>query len=163
MKCPSCLQNNDRVLETRVLHEAEITRRRRECLDCGKRFTSHERIEEQAIMTLKRDGTQELFNGQKIIEGLVRAFGKRSFAREQIESIVEIIEKNLREQKILQIASSEIGELVLDQLKLVDEVAYIRFASVYRKFSSAFEFTQVVQSVFIIHGGVHEKEAARNI
>ena len=144
MKCPACGHNEDKVLESRSMQSGEITRRRRECFKCKHRYTTHERIEEQAILVRKRSGLKELFNGKKILKGLIRAFEKRPFEIKDMENLVFEIEQDLRDRKVLEIPSDHIGTLILDKLQTIDQVAYIRFASVYRKFNTAQEFTNEV-------------------
>ena len=147
MKCPACGNQEDKVLESRTLQDFEITRRRRECIGCGYRFTTHERIEEQPLMVIKSDKTRELFNPAKIEKGLIRAFVKRPFQPSDISKIVADIERDLRDQRVFEIESEDIGRLVMGKLKNVDPVAYIRFVSVYRKFEDAQEFMNEVQQI----------------
>lgn len=147
MKCPACGNQEDKVLESRSLQDFEITRRRRECIGCGYRFTTHERIEEQPLMVIKSDKTRQLFDPAKIEKGLLRAFVKRPFELSDVAKLVADIERDLRDQRVFEIESVDIGRLVMGKLKNLDPVAYIRFVSVYRKFENAEEFMNEVQQI----------------
>jgi len=156
MKCPACASQEDKVLESRSLQDFEITRRRRECINCGHRYTTHERIEEQPLMVIKSDKTRELFNPAKIEKGLIRAFVKRPFEPSEISKIVADIERDLRDQRVFEIRSEDIGTLVMSKLKNLDPVAYIRFVSVYRKFENAEEFMNEVQQILTIDKTINQ-------
>lgn len=148
MRCPHCNENNDKVIESRTLAGGDCIRRRRECLACGFRFTSYERIEEKKIMVIKSDGRREPFDIKKIERGIRRALEKRPVASSTIENLLDEIEDTVSVQAERdEIASSELGELVLSKLLPVDKVAYVRFASVYKKFNNLNEFIQEVQKM----------------
>jgi transcriptional repressor NrdR len=140
MKCPFCAFVNDKVVDSRESKEAESIRRRRECLQCGKRFTTYERIDEIPYMVVKKDGRREKFERQKVLNGLLRACEKRPVSMGKLEQIVNeaeafVIDSAERERK-----SSEIGELIMNRLRKLDKVAYVRFASVYLDFKDVQEF-----------------------
>jgi transcriptional repressor NrdR len=140
MKCPFCGFINDKVVDSRESKEAESIRRRRECLKCGKRFTTYERIDEIPYMVVKKDGRREKFERQKVLSGLLRACEKRPISMGKLEQIVNeaesfVIDSPERERK-----TSEVGELIMNHLKKIDKVAYVRFASVYMDFKDVKEF-----------------------
>ncbi|MBI5229062.1 transcriptional repressor NrdR [Candidatus Micrarchaeota archaeon] len=145
MKCPYCSFPETRVLDSRETEDLEATRRRRECEKCGKRFTTYERIEEVELIVIKRDGRREKFSREKLKNGIMKACEKRPVGVEKIEGLVDEIEMELRNMNSTEIASSVIGEMVMKRLKRLDEVAYIRFASVYRAFADAESFEKEVQ------------------
>jgi transcriptional repressor NrdR len=134
MRCPYCGHFGTRVLDSRPSNENRSIRRRRECDSCNHRFTTFEVVEETPIMVIKKDGTREEFSREKILRGLIRACEKRPVALETLENIVNSIENNLRSAGNQEFPSEEIGEKVMDELYKVDEVSYVRFASVYRQF-----------------------------
>jgi transcriptional repressor NrdR len=134
MRCPYCGHFGTRVLDSRPSNENRSIRRRRECDSCNQRFTTFEIVEETPIMVIKKDGTREEFSREKILRGLIRACEKRPVALETLENIVNNIENNLRSAGNQEFPSEEIGEKVMDELYKVDEVSYVRFASVYRQF-----------------------------
>ena len=136
MKCPKCFHKHSRVLDSRPHEDGDEIRRRRECERCGFRFRTYERKEEAPLIIKKRDGTRQEFNRDKIIRGLMRACEKRPVAIETIEKIAHDIEQEIRQSEKPEIESQEIGEMILDRLSEIDEVAYVRFASVYRQFDS---------------------------
>lgn len=140
MKCPYCETDEDQVLDSRPAQAGTAIRRRRECAGCGRRFTTYEIIERNALMVAKRDGRREPFNRQKLVSGLLLALRKRPVSREQVDKLVEGVEARLAEQYRLEVPSRELGEIVLDRLRELDPVAYVRFASVYRQFDSAEQF-----------------------
>ena len=133
MRCPSCQHNNNRVLDSRPVDDSRSIRRRRECEECGYRFTTFEKVEELPLIVVKKEGTREEFSREKILRGLIRACEKRPVALKQLEDITAEIEKELRSNAVSEINSEDIGEMVMDRLAEVDEVAYVRFASVYRQ------------------------------
>jgi transcriptional repressor NrdR len=147
MKCPFCEGTEDKVLESREVDDANIIRRRRECLSCRGRFTSYERIEERPLMVQKRDGRREQFSRDKVVKGILHACEKRPVAIDAIETIVDEIEKELHREGGREVMSSKIGELVMEKLHAADKVAYIRFASVYRKFEHVSEFLKEVKEL----------------
>lgn len=134
MKCPYCGYEESKVIDSRPADEGERIRRRRECLKCGKRFTTHEVIETVPIVVVKRDKSREVFDRAKLTAGILRACEKRPVSIQQIEKMVDNIEAQLQSSLDREVTSLSIGELTMDQLKSVDEVAYVRFASVYRQF-----------------------------
>ena len=140
MKCPICSHPESKVLDSRPSNEGSSIRRRRECLACQKRFTTFETIEIMSFMVVKKDKTRELFDRSKVKKGIVRACEKRPVTMDQIESAVSEIEQQLLSTMRSEIPSAEVGELVMDKLKELDEVAYVRFASVYRQFKDITTF-----------------------
>ena len=140
MKCPICSHPESKVLDSRPSNEGASIRRRRECLACQKRFTTFETIEIMSFMVVKKDKTRELFDRSKVKKGIVRACEKRPVTMEQIENAVSEIEQQLLASMRSEISSTEVGELVMDKLKDLDEVAYVRFASVYRQFKDITTF-----------------------
>ncbi len=134
MRCPACHHNGTRVLDSRPSHEGRSIRRRRECEACHHRFTTFEMIEEVPLIVVKKDGTREEFDRDKIIRGLIRACEKRPVPLEVLENIVNEVERELRGEGKNEVNSHDVGELVMDRLAVVDDVAYVRFASVYRQF-----------------------------
>lgn len=140
MKCPICSHPESKVLDSRPSNEGTSIRRRRECLACQKRFTTFETIEIMSFMVVKKDKTRELFDRSKVKKGIVRACEKRPVTMEQIENAVLEIEQQLLSTMRSEIPSNEVGELVMDKLKDLDEVAYVRFASVYRQFKDITTF-----------------------
>jgi transcriptional repressor NrdR len=140
MKCPYCGNLGDKVVDSRESKEGEVIRRRRECLECGKRFTSYERIDEIPYMVVKKDGTRERFDRQKLVNGLLKACEKRPVSLKSIEGIADRVESTLQERAEREMATAEIGAFVMDELKKLDKVAYVRFASVYRHFRDLGEF-----------------------
>jgi transcriptional repressor NrdR len=140
MKCPYCGHLGDKVVDSRESREGEVIRRRRECLDCGKRFTSYERIDEIPYMAVKKDGTRERFDRQKLIQGLLKACEKRPVSVASLEAIADRVETALQERSDREISTADIGAFVMEELKKLDKVAYVRFASVYRHFRDIGEF-----------------------
>ncbi|RSK28117.1 transcriptional regulator NrdR [Bacillus sp. HMF5848] len=134
MKCPSCQHNGTRVLDSRPVDDAKSIRRRRECEQCQYRFTTFERVEEPPLIVVKKEGTREEFSRDKILRGLIKACEKRPVALQQLEDIANDVEKELRHIGASEVKSEIVGEMVMDRLALIDEVAYVRFASVYRQF-----------------------------
>jgi len=140
MKCPFCGHQEDKVVDSRASSEGIAIRRRRECLSCGKRFTTYEHIEEQRLMVIKKDGRREPFDRNKLLAGLVKACEKRPISMDQIEQLVDEIERDLSRNFDREVPSRQIGERVMKRLHDVDPVAYVRFASVYREFKDAEQF-----------------------
>ncbi|GKW46740.1 MULTISPECIES: transcriptional regulator NrdR [unclassified Planococcus (in: firmicutes)] len=134
MKCPACQHNGTRVVDSRPVDDMKSIRRRRECEACGYRYTTFEKVEEMPLIVVKKDGSREEFSREKVLRGLIRACEKRPVPLEVLESVVFDIEKDLRRQGNAEVKSEEVGELVMDRLAGIDEVAYVRFASVYRQF-----------------------------
>lgn len=140
MKCPFCGHLGDKVVDSRESKEGEVIRRRRECLDCGRRFTSYERIDEIPYMVVKKDGTRERFERQKLVSGLLKACEKRPVSIAAIESVADKIEARLQDRPEKEMGTEEVGAIVMEELKRLDKVAYVRFASVYRSFRDVGEF-----------------------
>jgi transcriptional repressor NrdR len=140
MRCPYCASSSNRVIDSRVSRDGFAIRRRRECEECGRRFTTYERVEESLPMVVKKDGSREAFDRQKIINGMKRACEKRPVSAEVIERIADQIERQLLESGEREVHSSVVGEGVMAALHRLDEVAYVRFASVYRSFKDINEF-----------------------
>ncbi|MED3661963.1 transcriptional regulator NrdR [Ureibacillus sp. FSL K6-8385] len=134
MRCPSCHHNGTRVIDSRPVDDNKEIRRRRECESCGYRFTTFEKVEETPLIVVKKDGSREEFSREKVLRGLIRACEKRPVPLEQLEQIVYDIEKELRRIGNSEVRSVDVGEMVMDELAKIDEVAYVRFASVYRQF-----------------------------
>lgn len=140
MKCPVCQEDNDRVIDSRASHDGFAIRRRRECLGCGHRYTTYERIEGAAIKIVKKDGTREPFDRLKIKRGLEQACWKRPVSDAQLEAVVSAVENDLEGRFDLEVPSREVGELVMRHLRRLDQVAFVRFASVYRQFEDVHDF-----------------------
>jgi len=140
VKCPFCGNLDDKVVDSREGKEGEVIRRRRECVNCGRRFTSYERIDEIPYMVVKKDGTRERFERQKVIAGLLKACEKRPVSVSSLEAVANQVESTLQERPDKEISTEEIGALVMDALRTLDAVAYVRFASVYRHFRDIGEF-----------------------
>ena len=147
MRCPYCGHIEEKVVDSREGKDGGVIRRRRECLKCHHRFTTYERIEEIHFMVVKKDGRREPFDRQKLLNGLLRATQKRPVSVAQLEAIVDDIEGRLSEKPDREISSSEVGELVMAQLHDLDEVAYVRFASVYRQFKDVHQFVEEVKGL----------------
>ncbi len=144
MQCPVCHYTNSRVLESRSAESGKSIRRRRECLQCQHRFTTYERIEFVPITVMKRDGKRESFDRSKLLRGMVRACEKTGLSASDLESIIDEIEAELQQRSQREIPTQEIGELVLQRLKSLSEVAYVRFASVYRQFQGIRDFAEAL-------------------
>lgn len=140
MKCPFCAHLGDKVVDSRESKEGEVIRRRRECLECGRRFTSYERIYEIPYMVVKKDGSRERFERQKLIAGLLKACEKRPVSVSALERIADRVESTLQEKSEKEMTTDEIGAFVMQELRGLDAVAYVRFASVYRHFRDIGEF-----------------------
>ena len=142
MKCPYCGFEESKVIDSRSADDGERIRRRRECLKCGKRFTTHEIVETVPVIVVKRDKSRESFDRNKLTNGLIRACEKRPVSIQQIENIVNDIESKLQSSLEREVTTQQIGELAMDQLKKIDEVSYVRFASVYRQFKDINTFME---------------------
>lgn len=140
MKCPFCGFGDSKVVDSRPTDEGTSIRRRRECLQCLKRFTTYETVERMPLMLIKRDGTRQAYDRQKLLNGLIKACEKRPVSLMQLEQIVDNVEQKVFSSLENEISSMVIGELVMDQLRMVDEIAYVRFASVYRQFKDISSF-----------------------
>jgi transcriptional repressor NrdR len=149
MKCPFCNHLEDKVIDSRETSEGTIIRRRRECLNCGKRFTTYEKLREKIpYIVIKRDGRQEPFDREKMVAGIMKACEKTSIDAEAVESLVDEIESTLQSKYDKEVKSQELGELVMERLHSLDEVAYLRFASVYRHFKDAEAFMEEIKEKF---------------
>ena len=147
MKCPFCSNADTKVIDSRPTEEGYAIRRRRGCDNCGKRFTTYEKVEETILMVAKKDARREVFDRNKILNGIVKACEKRPVSMTQIEGMVDDIEKTLNNLMEKEVTSDYIGELVIEQLKKVDEVAYVRFASVYRQFTDVNTFIREIEKL----------------
>lgn len=147
MKCPFCRDLENKVIDSRLSKEGDVIRRRRECLQCTRRFTTYERAEEALPMVVKKDGRRETFDRMKIVAGLKRACEKRPVSIEAIEAVVDRIERGLQERGEKELPSSSIGEALMRELHGLDKVAYVRFASVYRSFEDIGEFMEELQAL----------------
>lgn len=140
MKCPFCGHLADKVVDSRESREGEVIRRRRECLECSRRFTSYERIDEIPFMVVKKDGSRERFERQKLIAGMLKACEKRPVSVAALEAVADQVEVAMQDRPEKEIATAEIGQCVMHELRRLDKVAYVRFASVYRHFRDINEF-----------------------
>lgn len=147
MNCPFCSRNNDRVVDSRESRDGATVRRRRECLECGRRFTSYEQIENIPYLVVKTDGRREEFSRSKLLTGLLKACEKRPIPAREQEEIVEEIEQRLHQKEEREITTREIGTTVMKRLRELDPVAYVRFASVYRRFEDVGAFVEEVKSL----------------
>ncbi|NLO21619.1 MAG: transcriptional repressor NrdR [Syntrophomonadaceae bacterium] len=147
MRCPYCNEMESRVVDSRASEDGSSIRRRRECIMCHRRFTTYERLEEKPLMVIKRGGTREQFSREKLLNGITRACEKRPVSMEKIENMVAEIERHLRDEFDREVSSRIIGEKVMDKLKETDDVAYIRFASVYRQFADVNSFIQTIEQL----------------
>ncbi len=147
MQCPFCQHPDNRVLESRSTEAGQSIRRRRECLNCQRRFTTYERIEFVPVTVLKQDGQRESFDRSKLLRGIVRACQKTGIPAARLEALVDEIESELQQRTVREVSSYEIGELVLEQLRSLSEVAYVRFASVYRQFQSVRDFVETLDGL----------------
>ncbi|HZK42225.1 MAG TPA: transcriptional regulator NrdR [Clostridia bacterium] len=147
MKCPNCEGNEDRVVDSRPAEDGSFIRRRRECLLCGRRFTTYEKIEGMPLMVIKKDGSRQPFDRQKLLIGIMKSCEKRPVTTGQIEEVIDQVERAAGNALRREITSSQIGELVLKELNDLDEVAYIRFASVYRAFGDIRSFFSEIEEL----------------
>lgn len=151
MKCPFCDLNEDKVIDSRPAEDGAAIRRRRECLACGARFTTYEKIEQPPLIVVKKDGTRELFDRDKLMNGIVKACMKRPVSSAQMDKLVRQVEDRCRNTLEREVSSQQIGELVMDGLKELDDVAYVRFASVYRQFRDVNEFMHELEELMAAH------------
>lgn len=147
MKCPYCGNKNNKVVDSRESLEGASVRRRRECLKCKRRFTTYEHVEEMPLMIIKKDGRREPYDRKKISSGLIKAFEKRPISMEKIDEIVENIERQVMRKFDKEAPSQAIGELVMEKLAKLDEIAYVRFASVYRQFKDVSQFMKELKVI----------------
>jgi transcriptional repressor NrdR len=147
MKCPFCLEENSKVIDSRTFSEGRAIRRRRECMSCTKRFTTYETIEVIGIKVVKKDGRREEFNKEKVMKGLIRAVEKRNIPLEKLENISLDIEKDAQDNLKGEITSEQIGKIIMKKLLEVDEIAYVRFASVYKDFKDLESFIKEIEAM----------------
>ena len=147
MKCPFCGHKTDKVVDSRESEDGAVIRRRRECMGCGKRFTTYEHTEDVPLFVVKRDGSREMFDRNKILNGIIKACEKRPVSREAIERLVNEIERDIRADYDTEVSAADIGERVMDKLAELDDVAYVRFASVYRQFKDVREFMKELEQL----------------
>ena len=140
MRCPFCGYKEDKVVDSRATAEESAVRRRRECLKCGKRFTTYEYVEENSLLVIKKDGSRQTFDRKKILAGIIRACEKRPVSVEKMEDVVTQVERLIQKKNDREVLASKIGEIVMEKLKFIDDVAYVRFASVYRQFKDVGQF-----------------------
>lgn len=157
MKCPYCRDMENKVIDSRVSKDGDVIRRRRECLVCTRRFTTHERVEAVMPMVIKKDGSREPFDRDRVLIGIQKACQKRPISAEEMEAVVRRTEEYLQEQGEKEISSSVVGEKVMQELHDLDEVAYVRFASVYRSFRDITDFMHEVRDLLVIK----QKDKAR--
>jgi transcriptional repressor NrdR len=147
LKCPFCGFEDSKVIDSRATEDNMAIRRRRECLKCTKRYTTYEKVEDIPILVIKKDSSREYFDKSKIINGLIKACQKRPVSRQQIEDIAFEIEKSLSNEMVTEVKSEAIGEMIMEKLKELDEVSYVRFASVYRQFKDINTFMQEINNL----------------
>ncbi|WP_319202852.1 transcriptional regulator NrdR [uncultured Ilyobacter sp.] len=147
MKCPFCDSENTRVVDSRAYSEGYSIKRRRECNSCGKRFTTYEKVEETPFYVVKKDKSREKFDSEKLMRGLMRATVKRNISREELEVFLMDVEKTIQNSLKNEITTQELGELIMEKLKHFDEVAYVRFASVYMEFDDIKSFIEIVEDI----------------
>ncbi len=148
MNCPHCGFNEDKVVDSRATAENSAIRRRRECIKCSQRFTTYEYIENVSVLVIKKDGQRQAFDRKKILSGLMKACEKRPISFEKLEAITTSIERAIQKKSDREVSSGQIGELIIERLKMLDDVAYVRFASVYRQFQDVNEFMKALNEVF---------------
>ena len=151
MKCPYCGETDNKVIDSRLSKDASVIRRRRECIDCSRRFTTYEHIEEVPIMIIKKDGRREVFNREKVRSGVKKACEKRDLSMNVIEEIIDDLEPDLREIGETELPASVVGEKIMAKLHELDGVAYVRFASVYREFKDVNDFVSELKSLLSNH------------
>ncbi|MBP5200195.1 MAG: transcriptional repressor NrdR [Schwartzia sp.] len=147
MRCPYCKQLDSRVIDSRAADDGNSIRRRRECTSCGRRFTTYEVVEKMPLMVIKNDGRRVVFDKDKLLNGLIRSCEKRNIPTERVVALADEIERELRNTMEREVTTKAIGELVMEKLKSFDEVAYIRFASVYRKFADISMFKEELEEL----------------
>lgn len=149
MRCPNCGKEDDKVIDTRPNEGNTIIRRRRACLNCGHRFTTHEKIEEYPLFVVKKNGLKEPFDRSKLLQGLIRSCYKRQVTSESLEELVNYVEQVLRSKMVQEVSTQEIGNIVIEELRKIDEVAYVRFASVYRQFKDVNAFLNELKYLWV--------------
>ncbi|NLJ17396.1 MULTISPECIES: transcriptional regulator NrdR [Globicatella] len=158
MLCPKCQSSQTKVIDSRSVDDDTSIRRRRECLNCGYRFNTYERVERTPLLVVKRDGTREEFSREKLLRGIIRSAEKRPITREQMERLASAVENDIRNYTDTEIPSEQIGEYVMPRLLELDEVSYIRFASVYRQFQSREMFMKELESMMKSRSEVQESD-----
>jgi transcriptional repressor NrdR len=161
MRCPFCKDPDNKVIDSRESHEGAVIRRRRECLACKRRFTTYERVEELTPLIVKKDGRREGFDRDKLLAGLKKACEKRRVGADELESLVDEVEKKLQELGEKEVPSAVVGEAVMERLQRLDEVAYVRFASVYRSFRDIGEFMDELKELVSSQGRAKERKVPR--
>jgi len=162
VKCPYCGHDDQKVLDSRPARDGEAIRRRRECAKCGRRFTTFEAPERPRLFVIKRDGTYEEFSREKVLNSMLLACHKRSVPVDNLRATAEWIEREVFQEFEEEVASTAIGEKVMEHLHRIDQVAYVRFASVYREFQSVDEFRTIVESVAVGADGIQSPASSRN-
>src|SRR3989339_1256138 len=147
MRCPFCANSETSVLESRVAEDGQSLRRRRECAKCQKRFTTFERIEGPTVFVVKRDGSRQPFDREKIVRGVIKSFDKRPVSIDQVTQLADEVEREVRRKEVSEVASKVIGKMVLKKLRNIDKVAWLRFASVYLELSDVAEFEKLIEKV----------------
>ncbi|MDT2769164.1 transcriptional regulator NrdR [Globicatella sulfidifaciens] len=158
MLCPKCQSSQTKVIDSRSVDDDTSIRRRRECLNCGYRFNTYERVERTPLLVVKRDGTREEFSREKLLRGIIRSAEKRPITREQMERLASDVENDIRNYTDTEIPSEQIGEYVMPRLLEIDEVSYIRFASVYRQFQSREMFMKELENMMKSRSEVQESD-----
>lgn len=147
MKCPVCSKDDDKVLESRAIGEGSAVRRRRECVSCKARFTSYERVEERPLIVIKKDKSRQSYEREKLLSGMRKACEKRPVSGDDIDLVADEVEKYLYSQYGKEVPTSEIGEIIMDKLQKIDQIAYVRFASVYRQFEKVTDFVKEIKGL----------------
>jgi transcriptional repressor NrdR len=158
MRCPFCSHAEDKVVDSREAKDGDSIRRRRECLGCGRRFTSYERIDEIPYMVVKKDGKREQFDRGKVLSGLLKAAEKRPVSTTQLEKIVDEVEKNVQDSLDRELSVTDIGKIIMRRLKALDKVAYVRFASVYLEFADVSEFMDELRGLVGVKTAADKKK-----
>ena len=156
MKCPSCGSEESKVVDSRAAREGEAVRRRRECMDCGARFTTYEYVERTQVLVIKKDGRREPFRREKLDSGVSKACEKRPISREEIEALIDRVETAVQTMGQSEVESREVGEIVMEELRGLDQIAYVRFASVYREFRDVRHFLDEIRQVLEQRTGGNE-------
>jgi transcriptional repressor NrdR len=151
MICPFCGHSSSRVVDSREVRDGSETRRRRECNGCSRRFTTYERVDELPVTVVKRDGRRESFDREKLLNGMLRACEKRPVPRRDLIAIVDAVESAIAAQEVREMSTEDIGHLVIEQLRTLDQVAYVRFASVYRRFEDVHQFMEELKGLLLAH------------
>jgi len=154
MRCPYCLSHDTKVVDTREAEDLDTIRRRRECLKCSKRFTTYERVETVELRVVKKDGSIEHFDRRKLRIGILKACEKRPITMDKIEKLIDDVVTDLRKKDSTEVPSKDIGEIIMEKLKTLDKVAYIRFASVYREFADIKSFEKMIKQVVAVKNEV---------